>query len=50
MGSRKITILPEVAEETARIAYFIESKGMPETAIKFTKKVMEFIPSKMIHW
>jgi hypothetical protein len=42
MGSRKIPIRPQVAEEIARIAFFVESKGMPETVIKFTKKVMGF--------
>ncbi len=45
MGQRKITIQTEVAEEIADIAYFIESKGLPETAIKFTKSVMNFIRS-----
>ncbi len=43
MGKRKITIQTEVAEEIADIAYFIESKGLSETAIKFTKSVMNFI-------
>jgi hypothetical protein len=43
MGYRKITIESEVAEEIANISFFIESKGLPETAIKFTKSVMNFI-------
>jgi hypothetical protein len=43
MGQRKITIQTEVAEDIADIAYFIESKGLPETAIKFIKSVMNFI-------
>jgi hypothetical protein len=42
MGRRKVTIRPEVAEEIARISFFIESKGLPETAIKFTQDVISF--------
>jgi hypothetical protein len=43
MGQRKITIKTEVAEEIADISFFIESKGLKETAIKFTKSVLSFI-------
>lgn len=43
MGKRKITIRREVAEEIANISYFIESKGLLETAEKFTKSIMNFI-------
>lgn len=43
MVKRKITIKQEVAEEIADIFYFIESKGMFETAVTFTKKIYSFI-------
>jgi hypothetical protein len=32
MGKRKVSILSKASEELAYIAYFIESKGLPETA------------------
>ena len=35
MGKRKINILQEAATAVAEISFFIESKGMPETAKKF---------------
>lgn len=38
MGKRKITIRREVAEEIANISFFIESKGLLETAEKFTNQ------------
>ncbi len=43
MGRRKVTITSEVAEEIAKISFFIESKGLKGTAIKFTKSIMNFI-------
>jgi hypothetical protein len=36
MGSRKISIKQSAAESIAAISWFIESKGMIETAHKFT--------------
>ena len=35
MAQRKVNILQKAAEEVAHVAYFIESKGLPETAKKF---------------
>ena len=43
MGKRKIKIRREVAEEIAHISFFIESKGLLETAKRFTKSIMSFI-------
>jgi plasmid stabilization system protein ParE len=42
MGQRKVTILDPATEEVARIALFIEGKGLPETAKKFVDKAFEF--------
>ncbi len=42
MGKRKINILQEAATAVAEISFFIESKGMPETAKKFVDEVFEF--------
>lgn len=35
MGKKKISILDPASDAVAEAAYFIESKGMPETAKKF---------------
>jgi hypothetical protein len=43
MGKRKITIRREVAEEIAKISFFIESKGLLETTERFIKSIMTFI-------
>jgi hypothetical protein len=42
MGKRKITILKPVVEEIARIAFFIEGKGLPKTAKKFIDEAFSF--------
>lgn len=45
MGGRKIIIRQSVAESIAKIAWFIESKGMVATAEKFSDAVYDFIDS-----
>lgn len=42
MGKRKVRILENVAVSVAEIAFFIESKGMPDTAKKFVDEAFEF--------
>ncbi|MBN8578868.1 MAG: hypothetical protein J0L66_18155 [Cytophagales bacterium] len=42
MGKRKVVILEPVTHEVARIAFFIESQGMPETAKKFVDQAFTF--------
>jgi plasmid stabilization system protein ParE len=42
MGQRKVTILDPATEEVARIAMFIEGKGMPATAKKFVDEAFDF--------
>jgi hypothetical protein len=42
MGERKISILEPAATSIAEIAWFIESKGLPQTAKKFVTDVFEF--------
>ena len=42
MGKRKITILEPAAIAVAEIAFFIESKGMPQTAKKFVREAFVF--------
>ncbi len=42
MGKRKVTILEPSAISVAEIAFFIESKGMPQTAKKFVRDVFAF--------
>ncbi len=42
MGKRTISILQEAATSVAEISYFIEGKGMPETAKKFADDVFKF--------
>ena len=42
MAQRKITILDRAAAEVAYIAYFIESKGLPEPSKKFVDDVFTF--------
>jgi hypothetical protein len=42
MGKRKISILEPVAEYVADVAFFIESKGQPQTAKKFVDEVFDF--------
>ena len=42
MGKRKVTILEPAATAVAEIAYFIESKGLPQTARKFIIEAFAF--------
>jgi hypothetical protein len=42
MGKRKVTILEPAVEEVARIALFIESEGLPQTAKKFVDDAFAF--------
>ncbi len=42
MGQRKISILETAATAVAEIAWFIESKGMPETARRFIDEAYTF--------
>lgn len=45
MGERKITILQTAAEAVAQVAYFIDSKGLPETAKRFVDNAFSFFES-----
>jgi hypothetical protein len=42
MGKRKVSILEPAATAVAEIAWFIESKGMPQTAKKFVDDAFAF--------
>jgi plasmid stabilization system protein ParE len=42
VGKRKITILDAAVNGLAEIAYFIDGKGMPQTAKKFVDEAFEF--------
>jgi hypothetical protein len=42
VAQRKVTILDKAAEEVAHVAYFIESKGLPDTAKKFVDGAFRF--------
>jgi plasmid stabilization system protein ParE len=42
MGKRKVIVKESVAESIAKIAWFIESKGMVKTAEKFSDAVYDF--------
>lgn len=42
MGKRKVSILEPAATAVAEIAFFIESKGLPQTAKKFVDEAFEF--------
>ena len=42
MGKRKVTILEPAVTAVAEVAFFIESKGMPQTAKKFVNEVFKF--------
>ena len=43
MGKRKVSILEPAAAALAEIAWFIESKGMPQTAKKFADDTFTFL-------
>lgn len=45
MGKREVTILDPASDGVAEAAYFIESKGMPDTAKKFVDEAFEFFVS-----
>ena len=45
MGKRKVVILEPVVQEVARLAFFIESEGMPEAAKKFVDLAFDFFNS-----
>lgn len=42
MAQREVTILDKAAREVAYIAYFIETKGLPETSKKFVDNAFSF--------
>jgi hypothetical protein len=42
MGKRKVSILEPAATAVAEVAWFIESKGMPQTAKKFVDDAFLF--------
>jgi plasmid stabilization system protein ParE len=42
MAQRKVRVLTKARDEVAYIAYFIESKGMPDTAKKFVDDCIDF--------
>ena len=42
MGSRKVTVKENAAEQIAAVAWYIESKGMIATADKFTDNVYDY--------
>ena len=42
MGQREVTILDPATEEVARIALFIEGKGLPQTAKKIVDDAFAF--------
>lgn len=43
MGKRKVAVLQSAADSIARIAWFIESKGMLATAENFSDSVYDFL-------
>jgi hypothetical protein len=42
MGKRKVTILDTAADAVAEVAFFVEEKGMAQTAKKFVAEAFEF--------
>ena len=42
MGKRKISILEPASSAVAEIAFFIEGKGLPQTAKKFVDEAFDF--------
>lgn len=53
MAQRKITILDKAIEEVAHVGYFIEGKGLPETAKSFVDATFSFFKklgdSRIVH-
>lgn len=48
MGKRKISILEPASTAVAEIAWFIENKGMPQTAKKFVDDVFCFLKGSLM--
>ena len=42
MGKRKVTILESAVEAVARVAFYIESEGLPETAKSLLTMYLNF--------
>ncbi len=42
-GKRKVSILDQASTSVAEIVFFIESKGLPQTAKKFAGEAIEFL-------
>jgi hypothetical protein len=42
MGKRKVVVMQSVADSIADVAWFIESKGLPATAEKFSDSVYDY--------
>jgi plasmid stabilization system protein ParE len=42
MGKRKVSILEPAATAVAEIAFFVESKGLPQTAKKFVAAIFQY--------
>lgn len=53
MAQRKISISDKAIEEVAHVAYFIEGKGLPDTAKKFVDEAFRFFQKlsdpKIVH-
>jgi hypothetical protein len=43
MGESKIIFLDTFIENLASVSFFIESQGLPETAVKYKNRVYDFI-------
>ena len=43
MGKRQVSILQTAATAVAEIAFFIENKGLPVSAKKFTDEAFQFL-------
>lgn len=42
MGKRKVTILDSASDSVAEAAFYIEGRGMPDTAKKFVNAAFDF--------
>jgi hypothetical protein len=42
MGKRKVTILDIASDAVAEVAYFVEGKGMPQTARNLLTRHLNF--------
>lgn len=42
MGKRKVTILDTASDAVAEAAFFVEGKGLPQTAKKFVAEAFKF--------